>query len=1064
MTPYILPDLLDNSDDLHRLSEALKYLLSENTHVYIATGYFNLAGFNLVHKELECIASVQLLLGKEPLLSAPVGVPTPEHITEQIEIDLENENSIGTRESHARVRAFLDFLRQEKVHIVLYTSHFLHAKAYIIENVPHFGKVAIVGSSNFTAAGLTQNTELNMVQKQSGAVAEFLSWFKKNWQEGINYKEQIIKLYENAANLQTPFLIYLKSLYEALKDQFGLDLSSSEGRPSPIVLTEFQRDGYFNAKQTLETYQGVLIADSVGFGKTYLALRLLDDYAYQLRQKALVICPAQLRDLVWEHKLSDYSIKADVISQEKVSQDDFIESLEREGKDYDIVVIDESHNFRNPKAQRSQNLLTMLTRGKQKKVVLLTATPINTSVFDLYHQLSYITRAQDDYFSGVGVENLKSHFIQAEDNPDLMVDVLQHISVRRSREFVRQNYKEVEIDGRVMRFPKRTLHKINYNLQNSYEGLYEQAAATIEHLLLAPYLVEFYRTDISNLYRQMKFADIDFKDIPHEVAWLLGRQFSIAYMLRLLYLKRLESSVTALRISFNRQVRFQKQFLEQIKKGRLLSSKDFQKFESLLRKLGDNEDNEDGQGVNENDARIAELLNQLEIVDAAEYDLDAIQRAVEHDIELLSKMSSRLEPLTANQDDKLDMLKTKLTGELKGKKIIIFSYFKDTARYLFNALRKDEKFLASFGHARLSICDSGVDAQERKDRVTRFSPTTYAHPDIKGTEKEIDLLISTDVLSEGQNLQDADTLINYDLHWNPVRMVQRAGRIDRLGSQFEVAHIHNFNPEDALESLLNLVRRLNDRLAAINRAGLLDSTVMGEIPTPRDFGAIRRIANADDSVLSDLESISDLNVGEFLKQELLNFINHVGKDSLEKMLPGSGSAKKSLNGRHGLFIHLRGGAQHFLLFWDSDEKKWIEHHLEIMKLVRCTETEPLAQLEMDIYPVIDRARDRIISRLRRAKVKLPRIVAPQNHILAFLHTQRDQDAIRYLLEYYSFPLPDHLLRKVRKIWQQNKNNGAELMRLLGEFSQQNPVTRSDRPDIPEIVKDDLKLICYMAIT
>jgi superfamily II DNA or RNA helicase len=1063
MTPYTLPDLLDNSDDLHRLSEALKYLLADGAKAHIATGYFNLAGFNLVRDALNRTDSVQLLLGKEPLISQTGGVPALELITEHLETDLEGENSTGTRESHARVRAFLEFLRQEKVEVALYTPHFLHAKAYIIENVPHFGKIAIVGSSNFTLAGLTQNTELNMVQKQSGAVGEFLVWFEKNWRAGTDYKDQIIKLYENAANLQSPFLIYLKSLYETLKDQFGLDISPSEGRPSPIALTEFQRDGYFNAKQTLETYQGVLIADSVGFGKTYLALRLLDDYAYQMRQKALVVCPAQLRDLVWEPKLSDYSIKADVISQEKISQDDFLPGLERDGKDYDFVVIDESHNFRNPKAQRSENLLTMLTRGKPKKVVLLTATPINTSVFDLYHQLRYITRDQDDYFAGVGVENLKSHFIQAEADPDLMVDVLQHISVRRSREFVRQNYREAEIDGRVMRFPNRALHKIDYNLQHAYEGLYDQAADTIENLTLAPYMVQFYRNDVPSLYRTLAGENVNFKNIPPELAWQLGRQLSIASLLRLLYLKRLESSVSALRISFNRQARFQKQFLAQLTKGRLLSSKNFQKLESILRKLGEDEDSEDQTEMDENNDRIAEILSQLEPVNAAEYDLDAIRRAVEHDIDLLSQMSARLEPLTAADDDKLAVLKKRLTTDLRGKKVIVFSYFKDTARYIFNTLKNDAQFLAELGHVRVAICDSGADKDERKDRVIRFSPTTYGRPEIKGTDKEIDLLISTDVLSEGQNLQDADTLINYDLHWNPVRMVQRAGRIDRLGSQFETAHIHNFNPEDALESLLNLVRRLTDRLAAINRAGLLDATVMGEVPTPRDFGALRRIAENDASVINDLESISDLNVGEFLKQELLNFINRAGKDRLEKLLPGSGSAKKSPTGRRGLFVHLRGGAQHFMMFWDTNESKWIEHRLEIMRLVRSAENEPIAQTDLDIYPIIERARERIVSRMRRAKVKLPRLQNPQNHVITLLRTQHNQDAIRPLLEYYGQPLPDPLLKKLRKIWNQNKDNFNELLRELDDFARKNPVTRSERPEIQELSVDELKLICYMVL-
>lgn len=1062
MMSYTLPDLIDNSDPTRRLREALEYLLSTGADVSIVTGYFNLAGYNLIQTALERAGKIRILIGKEPDIASLGGTPKEEYFVDEIESDLQSENIIGTRQSRDNVRSFLLFLQNPHVEMAIYTKRFLHAKCYIIQNVPHFGSVAVVGSSNFTRAGLTQNTELNMVQKQKGAVDEFLRWFESVWEDRIDYKPRIIELYENASDLQSPFLIYLKSLYEILKDQLAIDDVTPSDAHSPVILANFQQVGYENAKQALETFQGVLIADSVGFGKTYLALRLLDDYAYQLRQKALVVCPAQLRDLVWEKKLSDYSIKADVVSQEKLSQDNFLEQLD---KDYDLVVVDESHNFRNPNAKRSENLLTLLTQGKQKKVVLLTATPINTSVFDLYHQLRYLTCDQDDYLAGLGIQSLKGHFIESEKNPELMVDVLDHISVRRSREFIRQTYKEVEIEGRVMRFPKRDLHKIDYNLQQTYEGLYEDASAVIQQLVFAPYLLEFFKKDIPQSYRQFLYADqsVDFSSVPNAVAMVLGRQWALAGIMRFLYLKRLESSVASLKISLERQSRFQRQFLDQLKKGRLLASKDLRRLESIMRKIDDSEDDEGDFAFDETDERIAEILEQLLPVDAAEYDLESIQQAVQHDIDTLKRVLDKLSLITDKDDDKLVALKRHLVTTLRDKKVIVFSYFKDTARYIYNNLVKDTSFLQELGHARISICDSKISVQEKKERVINFSPTTYGRPEIKGTEQEIDLLISTDVLSEGQNLQDSGALINYDLHWNPVRMVQRAGRIDRLGSEFETVHIYNFNPEDALESLLNLVKRLSERLSAINSAGLLDATVMGEIPTPRNFGDIRRIANADSSIISELENISELNVGEFLKQELLSFIKRLGKENLEKILSGSGSAKKSSTGHKGLFVHLIGGSQHFLMFWDENQKKWLEHRVEVMKIIRCTESEPIAALDMDIYPIIERARERVVSRLRQAKVKLPRLESPQNYIVSVLNNQRDQNAISSLVEYYNEPLPAQLLKKIRKIWQQNKGNDSNLLLALNEFSVQNPITRPDRPEILELCKDDLKLVCYMAV-
>lgn len=1055
MTDFILPDLIDNGDDAHRLSNVLNHLLVEGTSVRIATGYFNLAGFALVRDGLHRAAHVQLLLGKEPLPTS-TAAPDPQSITAELDADLQNTSGTGTRDAHERIRALVEFLHDPRVEVALYTPRFMHAKAYIIENIAPFGAIAIVGSSNFTHAGLTQNTELNMAQKQAGIAREFAEWFDRAWSEGTDYKAQLLALYESAITLHPPFLIYLKSLYETLKDQFGADLGTDGARPSPISLTDFQHDGYHVAKEILETYQGVLIADSVGFGKTFLALKLLEDYAYHLRQKALVVCPAQLRDLWWDPKLRAYNIRADVVSQEKVSQSDF---LMHAPNDYDLVVVDESHNFRNPAAQRFGNLLTLLTQGKRKKVILLTATPINTSVFDLYHQTRLLTRDTDTYLAGSGVSSLKHHFIQAEQNPDLLADVLETIAVRRSREFIRKNYPKAEIDGKRVRFPERELHSVDYNLQKTYEGLYDDAARVIEQLRLAPYLLDFYRQDVPRQYRLWETAGLDFSNVPQEIAWQLGRQASLVQIMRTLYLKRLESSVAALKISFERQMRFQRQFLVQLRAGKLLTASDFQKLETLVRALEDEDAEGNGSAAAENPSRVTELLEQLVPVEASQYDLDALAQAIEHDLALLNDIVAKLAPLTAAEDDKFSALKMRLTTELRGKKVIVFSYFKDTARYLYKNLREDAAFLNAHSHTRLSICDSGIGADDRRDRVLHFAPKAHGYT-LKEGEHEIDLLISTDVLSEGQNLQDADTVVNYDLHWNPVRMVQRAGRVDRLGSDFDRIHIYNFIPEDALESLIGLMNRLRDRLNAINRAGLLDTPVLGEVPTPREFGALRKIADADKSVLTELEAMSELDVGDFLKQELLDFINRLGKDRLEKIPLGAGSAKRAPDGRRGLFIHLRGGAQHFLLFYDLMQDKWVEHRLEIMRLVRCAEGEAIAPPDFDIYPLIERAKRRVVSRLRQAQVQLPRLPSPQNQIVNWLRTQRDGAA---LLTYYSEPLPDPYLRRVRKIWNQTRDRADVLLSALETFARDHPITRVARPATPELQESDLQVVCYMAM-
>jgi superfamily II DNA or RNA helicase len=1097
MQPFTIPDLIDNSTPEHTLSTVFNRLLAARPTVRIATGFFNLGGYALLRESLEKATEVRLLLGKEP---SPSGgdldtTVNLEEVTGEIDADMQEVMATGRQSDHELVRSFSAFLKRENVEVHLYPKRFFHAKAYILEGIPPFGTLAIVGSSNLTAAGLTSNTKLNTVQKQAAIANEFVGWFNRFWAEAQDYKPTLIELYERAVRLYPPYLIYIKSLYETFADKLGSDLAPTEDRPSPISLADFQHDGYIAAKDILETYGGVLIADPVGYGKTYLALRLLDDYAYHLRQKVLVVCPAQLRDIWWRPKLDVYRIYAHVESQERVSQSDFPVG---DYADCDLVIVDESHNFRNPAANRYENLARLLSTHKRKKLVLMTATPINTSVFDLYQQVRLITGDRDDYFAGVGISNLRSYFVQAYRNREALHDLLETIAVRRSREFIRQNYPDAKIDGRKINFPERKLHTVRYSLEKSYRWLYTEVAQLIEGLHLAPYHLDFYR---KGMVRAQRAAPLHWErlrgilqgigltpDQAQKLAMTLGRQASLVHILKTLYLKRLESSVEALKISLGRQMRFQQKFLEQLREGRLLDATSFRRMEGIVRRIaGEDADLETRDHTRyliatfsfprkllfqstcdlslweEAEEEIQTLIAELPEIDPISYDLEAIEAAVALDIEALRSIRQKLEALTAREDDKLAALKKLLTGELRDKKVVVFTYFKDTARYLYRELRTDEAFLEALGHTRLSITDSGIKPQERKDRIIRFAPKAYDHPEMRDTEREIDLLISTDVLSEGQNLQDADTVVNYDLHWNPVRMVQRIGRVDRLGSDYDVVHAYNFIPEDALESLLGLVRRLRERLEDINRSGLLDAPVLGEMPTPQDFNALRRIADEDQTIWSELESLSELDVGEFLKQELLDFLKRMGEEKLKDIPLGVGTGKRAPDGRRGLFVHLRGGNQHFWLFYDLAKGKFLERKLEVMRLVRCGEGEPAVPPDFDIYPIIERAKRHIVARLRQARLKLPCLRPPQNHILNWLRTQRQDESVQELQAYFAEPLPAPYLRRLRTIWRDNRDNSAMLLRALQTFAHDNPISRPERPEVPELSEESLELVCYMAL-
>ncbi len=293
-------------------------------------------------------------------------------------------------------------------------------------------------------------------------------------------------------------------------------------------------------------------------------------------------------------------------------------------------------------------------------------------------------------------------------------------------------------------------------------------------------------------------------------------------------------------------------------------------------------------------------------------------------------------------------------------------------------------------------------------------------------------------------------------------MVQRIGRVDRLGSDYDVVHAYNFIPEDALESLLGLVRRLRERLEDINRSGLLDAPVLGEMPTPQDFNALRRIADEDETIWGELESLSELDVGEFLKQELLDFLKRMGEEKLRDIPLGVGTGKRAPDGRRGLFVHLRGGNQHFWLFYDLARGKFLGRRLEVMRLVRCGEGEPTVVPDFDIYPIIERAKRHVVARLQRARLKPPRLQPPQNHILNWLKTLQRSEAVEELTSYFAEPLPEPYLRRLRRIWR-NRGDAEALLASLESFARDNPLTRPERPPVPEFTEEDLKLVCYMAL-
>ena len=1060
---YGVPDLVDNQFTTQTtLGELLAMQLcqADAPCLWVATAYFNLDGLEKLGDALEKVRELRLLIGTEP--------DQEFLLTQRLWRELERNLALISPHAQQMLERWSAFLRQDTVQVRRYVprehGRVLHGKAYLLLGVPQFGDLGVIGSSNFTGAGLTTNLELNAILKQQSATDALKRWYEAVWEKSEDYKQKLLCLLTEFTDALKPCEVYFKVLYEAYRDRLSAKPTDKDGKASPILLADFQRDGYHAAREILDTYQGVLIADSVGLGKTYLALRLLDDYAYQRRQTALVICPAALRDTIWKPLLEQHAIPHRIESMEQVSQSD---TPIDEYAQYPIIVVDESHNFRNPGSNRWRNLFEIARRASERfpdefRLILLTATPVNNSVYDLYHQVRLITRDDKGYFQAAGIDNLESYFRKADEQRETLYELLEAIGVRRSRLFIRKHYPDAKVDGRQIHFPERRIHSVRYNLQAVYGGaLYKQIANAIENLHLAPYQLDSYRREVASQQRNLFWQDwqelalvLRQEGLTDEqisqIRKRLGEQSGLAGLMRVLYLKRLESSVEALRNSLRHQLEFQKRFLETLRQGKLLTSSDYRRMRML------EEEDEIAEG------NWDEFLESLQPVDPQAYDMNLIEQAVQADVGTLTQLLGDLNRLTPADDDKFQTLLAWFRDEGAGKKVLLFSYYKDTARYVYEHLRQQ------LPSREIALITGGMPAEQRRDAVRRFAPRANRYT-LQPHEREIEILVATDALSEGQNLQDASVIVNYDLHWNPVRMVQRIGRIDRIGSEHSTIDVYNFIPEDALEELLGLMERLHEKLQAINRTVGLDASVLGEAPNPMDFNTLQRIAAEDAQVLDELEGASELNIGEFLLEDLLRFLRELGEDRLGRIPLGRGTAKRAATpDQRGFFAAFRNiqTEQQYWLF-EKDDGTRTMRRLEAIRPIRTTCDEPLAQLPPaeQTEQKLTALRDYLVQQINRQVHRPQELPTVQKQIvryLRYLKVQPPAPPRDELLAYFRQPLPETDLRELRDLWRKiQAQEPRRVMEALKAFADAHPAIQTSAPRLEPTKPEDLECIAWM---
>lgn len=995
---------------------------------------------------------------------------------------------------------------------------------------------AVVGSSNFTGPGLTSNKELNLVHRVfteedpatdreaaehaqylrgdefltrepgsdlfdgrrrlreelpktalfddtvspaerrliksevgARAVMELEQWFQRNWAEAVDFKQELIDLLNRSKFGQyeyTPYQIYLKALYEYLKDQLDASDQMLLGKTA-VELAEFQEDSVKRARRILQRYDGVLVADSVGLGKTWIGKRLLEDYAYHRRQKAVVVCPASLREM-WKRELAASTIAAQVVGMEELGREGFDSAPLA---DADVVLIDESHNFRNERANRYLALDDIIQRhrgrgrdGERKKIILLSATPINNDLFDLYSQIKLFTQGEQDYFREAGIGDLTSYFRTArraarsgDHAPgEVLFNLLDEFVVRNTRPYIRAAYPRATIKGEPVKFPERQLRTIEYSLEAVWGGLYQHIVDQIEALSLAPYALE--------VYRRPEFRD-------EKTDFERGREVGLVGIFKTRFLKRLESSVEAFRRSVHRAIVFERVYLDLLAKKKVIASRDFYK---MLQIVGlDGEDDLSADTLTDellDDQEVLEYLRGLPPVNLANFDVPGLAAAVEADLKILQDLHKRIEPLV-RRDAKLQTLKDLLAGELRGRKVIIFTSYKDTARYLGRELGAEE-WLKQVGGPHVRRIDSGNHPEERMGIVAAFAPQAMAGT-AAPTDREIDILISTDVLSEGQNLQDCGVLINYDLTWNPIRLVQRSGRIDRLRSPHERVQIWNMFPERELEDLLRLLERLTSRIGQIDDLGMLDASVLGEVVHPRTFNALRRVKEGDVTVLDEEEARAELGGPELLLQQLREMLNREGMDAALDLPDGIHSGLRR-DGRDGMFFYFKaprpeGGFRQFWRYIDARSNGVTDNRFEIARLIACRPDEARFVGSQDLFGLQARVLEQIMSDEASAATKATVSAAndPIQQTLAedlkgaMRKGTVPRDRAKAVLAFLGQPIGRAVvqhLKRAREAWQAHQSAATlvtELERLAADYAKDDARAGAD-----SLSTNQLHLVCF----
>lgn len=858
-----------------KFTEGLQGIISNVgvKRVDFCVGYFNLRGWNLIVNQVDELLGdyvyegddrrlriCRLLLGMHrpdedlirALYSKEETIPDAEYVMQckmQIARDFRKQLLLGvpTSKDEWTLRRLSAQMKEGKVCVKLYLKEPLHAKLYLAYRPDdHFNKIqAIMGSSNLTYSGLTKQGELNAEFGDSDCAEKLANWFDDRWNDRfcLDITEELIQIIDEswAGDRDIPpYYIYLKTAYHLSQD-------ARNGIKEFTLSPEFRRE-LFDFQQTAvkiaaknlnnDKRNGAMIGDVVGLGKTITACAIAKIYEMTFASSTLIICPANLQDM-WKKYVAKYDLKADIMSMAKTIDVDA-------SRYYRLIIVDESHNLRNSNGKRYQNIRRLIEH-QDSKVLLLTATPYNKDFSDLSNQLRlFISEDHDlgirpeEYIRSIGGErefqrqhsDIHPRSIKAfEKSPyaDDWNELMKLFLVRRTRTFIKENYaKTDEVNGRKYLqfpngaksyFPERLPRAVKFKTKegDQYSRLYSSEMIGLMEELKLP------RYGLIHFYDEAKASGIQLheKQIVENLSRAGERMMGFC---KSTFFKRIDSSGFAFLLTVYRHILRNAVFIYAIENKLPLPVGDENNLPEEYVEDGDvnammfGDELEPEKVICEEqlisipqdmDVYMRKAKEYYNIITAknncswidSRYFKRTLKQQLRKDCEVLLQMIRLCGDWNPMEDPKLNELESLLKGKHKDDKIIVFTQFSDTANYIYRQLQR-----RGFTH---TACATGG-SKNPTELVEHFSPKSNEKQ--YSADEQYRILIATDVLSEGQNLQDSHVITNFDLPWAIIRLIQRAGRVDRIGQEAEQIYCYSFFPADGVEEIINLRGRLNDRI------------------------------------------------------------------------------------------------------------------------------------------------------------------------------------------------------------------------------------------------------------